>query len=909
VLCDDDSGAGLGSRLYWQAPANGRYYVRAYDFDASRGGDAASYRLVVTANASMCDADAFEPDDHYALAKDTVLDGTAQVHTICQGGDEDWLRLWVQAPGIYDMRIDAVGADADPAVTLYDLDGQTPLWSNDDYGPGTSARVLWRFMRSGVYFLKVVAFDGQNAGRGTEYAVRIAPSQEVPTPTPTLSPTPTHTPLPTPTPTATPTPGWPIALPTPNGVPDTLIVTNRQRMQMFYGETRANMVMGRVAQLMADPQVRGLLLNLDADANLTQAYARWQGNLASVDVANRVTDMIRTAIWTQLGQHPTIQQIVIVGDDRVIPYRRERDNMKVLGTYAEKNYAGVSGGSTVGMALQANASLTDDFYAMAQPRRLAGRPFYLPDKVIARLVETPEQIIAMIDRFFGYTSPPFEYQLAIDNSVLVVGGTNSQQSTVSNLCAHLGPILTSQLNCTLNGATWGQSAFTDLHLRADAPFQFHVLHVAGDHWQIRQGDRNGFIATATISASGVRFARGVVATTMPHGGLNVPPEEMYAQDWPETYLAIAEVFIGSTGNTFFMPDAKEESYSGKLLNLFAKQLYALPSIDATPTIGEAWQRAKHLYAQQMRNPNEFDRKILHVATFYGLPMYLLPAGLGDPDPYPSVRVNQAPIRGATANAPAITSLGLTLEQGTASLSLTTTQQGDYFALDGAAGWSLGAPVQPYYAGDLRRILDSAATNARGVIWTGGVYSDVAAFTPVVPKVVTNGEDGVVIAADVAPGTLDAAPMLAQLDAANQQLVVDWGQFDAPGQRQRIYGELDFEVIYSDSPDQIPAEVSLARGQAASMLPWVKVEASDASGVQRVVVTYTNNRGQFESMDLVYQPAMQKWVGQLPVLSSTAWLAQVMDGAGNVTLVTSKGSYFEAGQGSTLYWQYLPTIKR
>ncbi len=259
-------------------------------------------------------------------------------------------------------------------------------------------------------------------------------------------------------------------------------------------------------------------------------------------------------------------------------------------------------------------------------------------------------------------------------------------------------------------------------------------------------------------------------------------------------------------------------------------------------------------------------------------------------------------------------MNLSLTDGVASLQLAATDDGGYYALDGAVNWNPGVASQPLYAADLRDILSAAGAGARGVIWTGGAYTDVTGFVPVIPSVVTDtGGDAVEVASlDTTPADGKRTVLPMHLDANSQQLVVEWGQFDAQKVEQRLFGELAFEFTYSNSPDQIPAEVTAASGQAATAFPTVKLEAHDASGVQRVVVVYTDNRGQFQAIDLAYLPDMQKWVGQLPVLLPSFWLAQVVDGAGNVTLVTHKGGYFQAAQSvpmNEIYWGYIPLVQR
>ncbi len=101
---------------------------------------------------------------------------------------------------------------------------------------------------------------------------------------------------------------------------------------------------------------------------------------------------------------------MVVGDDRVIPFRRVRVynyNAPYDTTWLpESRYAFwhlVSPNpSAVRMALEDDQTLTDDFYADLTPSRWRywhAEDLYIPDIPIGRLVETPEEMTAVIDDF------------------------------------------------------------------------------------------------------------------------------------------------------------------------------------------------------------------------------------------------------------------------------------------------------------------------------------------------------------------------------------------------------------------------------------------------------------------------------------------------------------------------------
>jgi hypothetical protein len=89
----------------------------------------------------------------------------------------------------------------------------------------------------------------------------------------------------------------------------------------------------------------------------------------------------------------------------------------------------------------------------------------------------------------------------------------------------------------------------------------------------------------------------------------------------------------------------------------------------------------------------------------------------------------------------------------------------------------------------------------------------------------------------------------------------------------------------------------------------QVLAQDDSGVERVVVTYSKDGENWESLDLTYDSEGGYWEGQLtdPVLSGgeVSYFVQAVDGVGNVSMSANKGLFFEPEEHSL----YLPLIMR
>jgi hypothetical protein len=145
---------------------------------------------------------------------------------------------------------------------------------------------------------------------------------------------------------------------------------------------------------------------------------------------------------------------------------------------------------------------------------------------------------------------------------------------------------------------------------------------------------------------------------------------------------------------------------------------------------------------------------------------------------------------------------------------------------------------------------------------------------------------------------------ADLDFAGDTLVLSLGQFkgeagvqtqgaQSTGGVQRLYDQMSFGAYYSDSPDRNAASILTVDGtlDPTAGTGSVKVAASDASGVQRVVVAFTGGDGRWESADLAFDDVAQKWSGVITATAATQFFVQVADAAGNVAVNDNKGRYY------------------
>jgi murein DD-endopeptidase MepM/ murein hydrolase activator NlpD len=134
-----------------------------------RAGNAASSDVFTAIKA--CTPDSFESDNSALFAKELVP-GTAQRHTICPSGDQDWGFFQAKAGTTYLMRALARGPTAWIVLDLFDTDGATRLLralppSGSTIGQG--ATICWTAPRDGIFFLRASHQDALAAGEETAY--------------------------------------------------------------------------------------------------------------------------------------------------------------------------------------------------------------------------------------------------------------------------------------------------------------------------------------------------------------------------------------------------------------------------------------------------------------------------------------------------------------------------------------------------------------------------------------------------------------------------------------------------------------------------------------------------------------------------------------------------------------------
>ena len=148
---DDNSGAGLNSRLSFTPGATGTYFVGVSGFGSNTG----SYLVRGYHNA-----------DGLASTATTrsVRIGARSNGTLSGSGDHDWFRVNLVRGRTYNFTMNDPADNLDTFLGLRSNTGAV-LRSDDDSGPGLNSRIAdFRATRTGAFFLDAGAFADAGVG-------------------------------------------------------------------------------------------------------------------------------------------------------------------------------------------------------------------------------------------------------------------------------------------------------------------------------------------------------------------------------------------------------------------------------------------------------------------------------------------------------------------------------------------------------------------------------------------------------------------------------------------------------------------------------------------------------------------------------------------------------------------------
>ncbi len=777
--------------------------------------------------------------------------------------------------------LDASGERTDPGVlspdSVQDIAARSSAARSSSINRGTadeSATVVIRPEDAGgTLRVSVVGYNG--ASSDEKYVLRTAT-------TPGSSPLPCHTPPSLQSAGAGVFPSLPAS-----SDRQTLILVNRRRMAAQYGASATDAMLTRLGTYAARSDVRGVVVPVEAHPTLgaavDDAYARWDENRCSstrignvVAEINRVVDDVRKGL-------PDLRSIVLVGPHQVLPQAPIPDTAELSNESEYADDAAFDGkDNEVSRVLRDGNLLSDAPYGDFDPQQTdKGRRIYVPDVALGRLLETPGEVVAQVDRYL-------EADGILDPASADVSGYDFLSDGSAAVAAPLRGLLGSTKVRTEINETW-DDAYALGVLNAAEPrvssLNAHYNHMAGLPAAAfnANGSPNLFHATQASPAPGsLAFTMGC------HAGLGIAdilvqtPTAYDAErvaDWPQRFAQRRSTYVANTG--FGYGDTDVVAYSESLMSGFATELAS-----GRGTVGQSFGNALRRYVSEFgETADEYHYKALHVATFYGLPTYRVgSSGISAPAVLPPTGNGE----GSTVSTP---------------FDVSPTFQ----AVDGPRGRTyqvpgermkeiVGRPIQPRISVPLPR---TGNAPAHGFLIEGLETEeipdvDVPFGQPTVDLSANEPENAATSTIfPVSPGaivqTADASGRKETLDLSAGQFRLD----TSTGARgtQALYKRIRGRVLRSTSADWEPPIVLKVNPEAVPGLVSFRVDLEDTDATGGVALYRTDADATWHSVNLAVAAPRTVSGGQpLPAGATYVkeWQVQVRDAAGNVGRNAFKG---------------------
>ncbi len=688
-----------------------------------------------------------------------------------------------------------------------------------------------------------------------------------------------------------------VIIPTDYGTldPKTLFVTQKERIIGRYGQEEWNTLESAFVSLAGNDAIAGDIISVPIsiyekwDCDLSTTDNLLDTNYSSIDEVNNVGFNIRSIVSNYLLEHDSIQYIVILGNDDIVPFHRVPDRTSIGN---ERQYAMTSflrPGSPLFYSLFGGYILTDDYLVDELPIIWQGRPSYVPDISVARLVEKPEEMVAAATAFATSNG-----QLALDTAL--VTGYDFFDDGAQAVIETLGKAGIAADSLLPDSGLWDADDLLNIFL-VDPVHDINNINAHYTHYSVisasgfETDDFTDIITSMQISDADL--VDTIIFTMGCHAGLNVPDEAAPDDSAlgldinPQLDLAQAmhrAILVGSTG--FGYGDDEGIGGTEYLMGVFVDQLLGNEPL----TIGEALVAAKQSYRTSTSTWTSYDDKSSIQFTLYGLPQY-------------SVAVSGNTTVQTASSQESVSGNDVTLSDYV--LQIVNTTSGDYYTADNDAQSTAFRPIQPRIVVPLP--VDPAGRPVHGAILLSGSFTDIPGFNPLITRPTNEwelvSEEIQLLPPSFWPAELAAINTLETSSGLIQTLVVTPGQFLGTGTDdndqiigiQRLYPNLGFQLIRSNSEDYEKPVVSGININPSETEGYVDVtiEARDDSGIKRILIIQYDvstdeitQIGEFITSDPSFD---EEFTIEITNPGDTSLIIQVVDGAGNVAVATGKGA--------------------
>jgi uncharacterized repeat protein (TIGR01451 family)/CSLREA domain-containing protein len=689
-------------------------------------------------------------------------------------------------------------------------------------------------------------------------------------------------------------------------------------------------VQAKLAQLAARPEVNGVVVDVSSDPRIAAANAQADAHPTCPFAKNLVAHAIKDVVDGYRSLNP-LQYVVIIGSDDVIPFFRHPDQALLAN---ERNYVPPVRDNTTSQAtLKLGYFLGQDRYGAGREISSRSDSLPIPDLAVGRLVETPGEVIGMVDAYLNGTVNG----VVPTPTTSLVTGYDFLEDAANAVTAELEAGIGSPADTLITPrdlSPQDPAAWTADDLRAVLLGSRHDITYLAGHFSASSAlaaDYTTRLLASEIAASAVDLTNALIYSAGCHSGYNIVndhgiPGVTSEPDWAQAFAQKQATLIAGTGYQYGDTDFIE--YSERLYLEFSRQL----RLGTGPVaIGQALVAAKQVYLAETPQLRPIHEKALLESSLFGLPFLKIdmPAGRGTPAGDGSIVTGTS---GFAANP------GLTLGLQYADVSITpslTTEQVELDIID--SNGSTGTVTATYLRGSNgvftnpaepvlpleRRNVSVPGTVLRGVGFRGGSFTDLPNILPLTGAATTEirGVHPPFLSSVFYPvqfWRVNYFEALANGGATRLSVSPAQYQSDSPGSLTgtlRRFNDVDFRLYYSGYTAQsavsgnnpalsaAPAIANVSTGVQGSDMQFIaRVVGDPAAGIQEVWVTFTAlsgpYAGQWQSLDLTQSLTdSTRWQGTLPLNGTlpedVQFIVQAVNGVGLVSSSTNLGSFLTA----------------
>jgi hypothetical protein len=726
----------------------------------------------------------------------------------------------------------------------------------------------------------------------------------------------------------------------------TVILTDSARLPGSPAEISS--ALAKLNELAARPEVAGTVIDLaDAARYPGAAFANAQAdaNPACPSAKNKVAREIKRIVDAHRsanvdGGATTLEYIVLAGNRSVIPFYQLPD---VAGMANEREYVPpVAPDTPTEAGLKVGLVQGQDFYGSSVTLDRGGRPFFVPDLAVGRLVDNAADIVTVVDAYLaagGLVTPrsalvtgyDFVGDAAEEINAQMTRGLNAPACADTNACVTPDTLIQAPGLPPSDPSAWSAD---QLRAKLTAAGKDDIIVMSG-HFaagSLVAADYKTGMTAAEIATAGADYTGAVVLALGCHGGFSLPESDLLADaspdpDWAKAFLRRnAAGFVAASGYAYGSTTTIEWGE-----RVFVDLSRQLRTGNDPVALGQALVKAKQAYLAKWADQLDgYDEKTLTQMTLYGLPMMRvnMPGERLPVDVDESIVTATAPVTdgpgadfGLSRTGEIVVLPALAINQA----PLENLADGTTVVTTWASGRD-GVIVNPF-----EPLLPRERYNVslpgyvlRGIAFRGGDYTDLPGIIPLTeaPTTETSRPHEAFYSDVFYPSQVWLANYLDAVSGGPERLIAVPAQYrsTSPGSVDgalRTYGKLNFDLYYLPANWADPSSPAVTKAAAVSAAPVilgvsaiesggavtfsVDARADGSSGIQLVTVLYTAASGplygKWQPLDLASSPEDPSlWTAVLTLptnqdASQLEFIAQAINGAGLTTLATNNGAFY------------------